>query len=140
MTCGRYFDSIRNVEANGHANTVVQLAALAQETRLALFRQLVEAGPAGLAAGVIAERLGVAAPTLSFHLKELTYAGLIRPEQQGRYVIYSANFDAMNALVGYLTENCCRMSCDTTSCAPTAAPRRATAGKPASVTPPRRIS
>jgi DNA-binding transcriptional ArsR family regulator len=82
---------------------VAALAALAQQTRLALFRLLVEAGPAGLAAGVIAERLGVAAPTLSFHLKELTNAGLIRSVQQGRYVVYSADFDAMNTLVAYLT-------------------------------------
>lgn len=102
-------------------STITKLAALAQETRLALFRLLVEAGPAGLAAGVIGERLDVAAPTLSFHLKELTHAGLIRPAQQGRYVFYSADFDAMNALVAYLTENCCRMSCDP-QCAPACAP------------------
>lgn len=100
------------MKANGHVQTVTRLAALAQETRLALFRLLVEAGPAGIAAGTIAERLDVAAPTLSFHLKELTNAGLIRPTQHGRYVIYSADFDAMNALIAYLTENCCRMSCD----------------------------
>ena len=100
---------------------VAALAALAQHTRLALFRLLVEAGPAGLAAGAIAERLGVAAPTLSFHLKELTHARLIRSVQQGRYVVYSADFDAMNALVAYLTENCCRMSCDP-ACAPSCAP------------------
>jgi ArsR family transcriptional regulator, arsenate/arsenite/antimonite-responsive transcriptional repressor len=114
------------MKPKGHAETVAQLGALAQETRLALFRLLVEAGPAGLAAGAIAERLDVAAPTLSFHLKELTNAGLIRPTQQGRYVIYSADFDAMNALIAYLTENCCRMSCDA-DCAPTVDPcRRAT--------------
>jgi len=99
------------VKTNGHADTVAKLGALAQSTRLSLFRLLVEAGPAGLAAGAIAERLDVAAPTLSFHLKELTHAGLIRPTQQGRYVVYSADFDAMNALIAYLTENCCRM-CD----------------------------
>lgn len=104
-----------------HANAVARLAALAQETRLALFRLLVEAGPAGLSAGAIAEHLGVAAPTLSFHLKELTHAGLIRPLQQGRYVIYSADFDAMNALIAYLTENCCRMRCDPV-CAPSCGP------------------
>jgi ArsR family transcriptional regulator len=104
---------------------VSALAALAQQTRLALFRLLVEAGPAGLAAGAIAERLGVAAPTLSFHLKELTHAGLIRSVQQGRYVVYSADFDAMNALVAYLTENCCRMSCEA-GCGPTCAPAKST--------------
>jgi DNA-binding transcriptional ArsR family regulator len=131
------------VKTNGHANTIVKLAALAQETRLALFRLLVEAGPGGLAAGVIAQRLGVAAPTLSFHLKELTHAGLIRPVQQGRYVVYSADFDAMNGLIGYLTENCCRMSCNSEcapACAPTTVPRRPTAGKRASTSPRRRVS
>jgi len=131
------------MESNGHANSVVKLAALAQETRLALFRLLVEAGPAGMAAGVIAQRLGVAAPTLSFHLKELTYAGLIRAAPQGRYVIYSADFEAMNALIGYLTENCCRMSCDpecAPQCAPRIEPRRSTAGKRASTTSRRRAS
>jgi ArsR family transcriptional regulator, arsenate/arsenite/antimonite-responsive transcriptional repressor len=92
-----------------HADAVTRLAALAQQTRLALFRRLVEAGHTGLSAGVIAERVGVAAPTLSFHLKELTRAGLIRAAQQGRHVIYTADFDAMNALIAYLTENCCRM-------------------------------
>jgi ArsR family transcriptional regulator, arsenate/arsenite/antimonite-responsive transcriptional repressor len=100
------------MKPNGHPDPVTQLAALAQDTRLALFRLLVEAGPSGLAAGAIAERLDVAAPTLSFHLKELTHAGLIRPAQRGRYVMYSADFGAMNALIAYLTENCCRMSCD----------------------------
>jgi DNA-binding transcriptional ArsR family regulator len=105
------------MKADDHADAVTRLAALAQETRLALFRLLVEAGPAGLAAGAIAGRLDVAAPTLSFHLKELTNAGLIRPAQDGRYVIYSADFDAMNALIAYLTENCCRGSCGA-ECAP----------------------
>ena len=143
MTVAFHFDILRNVESIEHTSNVVKLAALAQETRLALFRLLVEAGPAGLAAGVIAERLGVAPPTLSFHLKELTYAGLIRAAQQGRYVIYSADFEAMNALIGYLTENCCRMSCEpecASTCASTTEPRRPTAGKRASTTPRRRLS
>ena len=121
---------------------VAALAALAQHTRLALFRLLVEAGPAGLAAGAIAERLGVAAPTLSFHLKELTHAGLIRSVQQGRYVVYSADFDAMNALVAYLTENCCSMSGDP-ACAPTCAPKssaRATTRARVSASDRRRVS
>jgi len=113
------------VKPNGHSSPVPQLAALAQDTRLALFRLLVEAGPPGLAAGAIAERLQVAAPTLSFHLKELTNAGLIRPTQQGRYVVYSADFVAMSALIAYLTENCCRMSCDVN-----AATVRTTSGRP----------
>jgi DNA-binding transcriptional ArsR family regulator len=121
------------------STAIVALAALAQHTRLALFRLLDEAGPAGLAAGAIAERLGVAAPTLSFHLKELAHAGLIRSVQQGRYVVYSADFDAMNALIAYLTENCCRMSCDAGS-GPTCTPPKAAArGTRATKRPPPRI-
>jgi ArsR family transcriptional regulator, arsenate/arsenite/antimonite-responsive transcriptional repressor len=131
------------VKHNHQATIVARLAALAQETRLALFRLLVEAGPAGLAAGGIAERLGVVAPTLSFHLKELTHAGLIRPAQHGRYVIYSADFDAMNALIAYLTDNCCRMRCDpecAPACTPAIDPRRSPARKRPAATPRRRVS
>ena len=83
------------------------LSALAQDSRLAVFRLLVQAGPAGLAASKIADQVGVPASSLSFHLKELTHAGLIVPRQDGRFVIYSANFSTMNALVEFLTENCC---------------------------------
>jgi ArsR family transcriptional regulator, arsenate/arsenite/antimonite-responsive transcriptional repressor len=83
------------------------LAALAQESRLAIFRLLVEAGPAGLSVGRIGEQLGVAPATLSFHLKELNYADLIESRQEGRFVFYSANYAAMNDLVAFLTENCC---------------------------------
>lgn len=83
------------------------LAALAQESRLNVFRLLVEAGPPGLAASKIAEQVGIPASSLSFHLKELTHAELIRPKQEGRSIIYSADFGTMNALVGFLTENCC---------------------------------
>lgn len=142
LTPARRFYILRTVKTNGHASAVARLAALAQDTRLALFRLLVEAGPAGVTAGAIAEHLGVAAPTLSFHLKELTHAGLIRPAQQGRYVVYSADFDAMNALIAYLTENCCRMSCDS-QCAPARAPaldpRRRPARKRASAANRRRV-
>ena len=81
----QYFDTFQNMKTMTDA--VTALAALAQETRLALFRLLVEAGPAGISAGAIAERLGVAAPTLSFHLKELSHAGLVRSSPQGRYVV-----------------------------------------------------
>lgn len=84
------------------------LAALAQETRLDVFRLLVEAGPPGLPAGRIGARLGVASATLSFHLKELRTAGMVNCRRAGRSLIYAADFGAMNALVGYLTENCCR--------------------------------
>lgn len=83
------------------------LAALAQETRLSVFRLLVEQGPGGMPAGQIAERLGISPATLSFHLKELTHAGLTLSRQEGRYVIYSANFKAMDDLLSFLTQNCC---------------------------------
>jgi ArsR family transcriptional regulator len=87
------------------------LAALAQETRLAIYRVLVEQGPHGLAAGTIAERLDLPGPTLSFHLKELAHAELVESRQDGRFVYYSANYDQMNGLLGYLTENCCQGAC-----------------------------
>ena len=91
------------------ANDVVRtLGALAQETRLSVFRLLVQAGPAGIAAGVLAERLGVANATLSFHLKELTNAGLVGARQESRHIYYSASYSTMNALLLYLTENCCQ--------------------------------
>jgi DNA-binding transcriptional ArsR family regulator len=83
------------------------LGALAQETRLAIYRLLVQAGPEGRAAGTIGEELGIPPATLSFHLAQLAGAGLIRPRQEGRFIFYSADFGAMNALVGFLTENCC---------------------------------
>ncbi|MGH8725344.1 MAG: ArsR/SmtB family transcription factor [Burkholderiales bacterium] len=94
------------------------LSALAQESRLAIFRLLVQAGPAGLAAGAIGEKLDLPPATLSFHLAGLTRAGLAQSRQEGRFVIYSANFQRMNALVGFLTENCCKGEIDeTASCA-----------------------
>ena len=83
------------------------LGALAQEHRLALFRLLVQSGDQGMAAGAIAEALGVPNSSLSFHLAQLRNAGLILQERQQRSLIYSANYPAMNALVGFLTENCC---------------------------------
>jgi DNA-binding transcriptional ArsR family regulator len=98
------------------------LGGLAQETRLKAFRMLVEAGPAGLPAGQIGEALGLAPATLSFHLAGLTRAGLARSRQEGRFVIYSADYAAMNALVGFLTDNCCQgAACET----PTRTRRRA---------------
>ncbi len=83
------------------------LSALAQESRLEIFRLLVQAGPTGLSAGKIAEATGSPASSLSFHLKELSYAELITSHQESRFVIYSANFTKMNALLAFLTENCC---------------------------------
>ena len=87
---------------------IAALAALAQETRLDIFRLLVRAGADGLAAGAIGEALGIPAPTLSFHLKELRSAGLIRYERNGRSRIYSPDFPAINGLLGFLTEQCCQ--------------------------------
>lgn len=88
-------------------DAVTTLTALAQESRLAIFRMLVQAGPAGLAAGRISELTGIAPSSLSFHLKELSHAGMVDSRQAGRFVIYTANFTTMNALLGFLTENCC---------------------------------
>ena len=88
-------------------NAVHALAALAQASRLEVFRILVQAGPSGLPAGQIAERTGIAPSSLSFHLKELSHAGLADVRQEGRFVIYSARYETMNALLGYLTDNCC---------------------------------
>ena len=86
---------------------VAALAALAQEHRLALFRLLVQAGEEGMAAGAIASALGVPNSSLSFHLAQLSRAGLVRQERRHRSIIYRADYPAMNALVGYLLENCC---------------------------------
>jgi len=86
---------------------VTHLAALAHETRLQVFRLLVQAGPEGLPAGVIADRLGLPPSTLSFHLKELAGAGLVQPTPQGRQVIYAVRIPVMRDLIGFLTENCC---------------------------------
>ena len=87
--------------------TVEALAALAHVKRLAAYRLLVEAGPEGLAAGKIGEELDLPPATLSFHLAQLARAGLAKSRQDGRFVIYSADFESMDGLVSYLTENCC---------------------------------
>jgi DNA-binding transcriptional ArsR family regulator len=112
-------------------SVLTALGALSQEHRLAIFRLLVEHAPEGLSAGVIAQRLSLAPPTLSFHLKELAQAGLIASRQDGRFIWYRADLDAMNGLVGYLTENCCRASsvCDA-ACVPTGAPHAVAAPMP----------
>jgi len=98
---------------------VLALGALAQETRLALYRLLVAGGPLGLPAGAIAERLGVAPSSLSFHLQQLLHAGLVTQRRAGRQLIYAAEYETMNALLAYLTENCCGRG---QSCAPFCTP------------------
>ncbi len=86
---------------------VTTLYALAQQSRLALFRALVQAGPDGLAAGALAELVGIGPSSVSFHMKELLNAGLVASRSEGRFVIYRADFAAMNTLVAFLTDNCC---------------------------------
>ena len=89
-------------------SAVAALAALAQETRLSVFRLLVASGPEGLAAGLIGEKLEVPAATLSFHLKELSHTGLVTSRQEARFIYYAANFENMAALMTFLTQNCCQ--------------------------------
>ncbi|MDP2248400.1 MAG: metalloregulator ArsR/SmtB family transcription factor [Nitrosomonadales bacterium] len=86
---------------------VLQLSSIAQEARLEIFRLLVQAGPDGLPAGNIGETLSIPGSTLSFHLKELSHAGLIHSRQVSRFIYYSANYEVMDGLLAYLTENCC---------------------------------
>jgi DNA-binding transcriptional ArsR family regulator len=116
------------------------LASLAQPTRLEIFRALVVAGASGVAAGALAEQLGVSAPVLSFHLKALRFSELIDSEQRGRFVIYRARYDTMNALLAFLTDNCCAASpcADETNdvvsapcCSPTSPPAPAQLAKSA---------
>jgi DNA-binding transcriptional ArsR family regulator len=90
-----------------NTDAVAALAALAQEHRLAVYRLLVEAGPKGMSAGEIADNLGLAPNTLTFHFDRLRSAGLIAVHREGRSMIYAARFETMNALLGYLTDNCC---------------------------------
>ncbi len=99
-------------------HAIAALGALAQETRLALFRLLVTCGPEGLPAGVIAERLGVAPSSLSFHLQQLVHAGLITQRRLSRQLIYAAEYGTMNQLMAYLTENCCAGTACPPACNP----------------------
>jgi len=104
LTLATHFHIIRTMEKR---NALAALAGLAHESRLDIYRLLIEAGPAGMPAGEIGSRLGLAPATLSFHLKDLKSAGLLDCERDGRSLIYSADFGRMNALIAYLTENCC---------------------------------
>ncbi len=97
-------------------SAIEALAALAQESRLAVFRLLVQAGREGMAAGTLGEKLGIPPATLSFHLKTLAHAKLVKARTEGRFVIYSANYPEMDRLVDYLTENCC--AGDVAQCTP----------------------
>jgi len=111
-------------------DALAALAALAQDNRLDVFRLLVEAGPDGMPAGRVAEKLKLAPNTLTFHFDRLRDAGLVTVRRQGRSMIYAAQYDAMNALLGYLTENCCKGSAETcgpAACAPAEAKTVATA-------------
>jgi len=87
---------------------IAALDALAQETRLDIFRLLVQAGKSGMPAGMIGEKLGTPNATLSFHLQQLKHAGLVNTQRKGTQIIYAANYGAMNGLIGYLTANCCQ--------------------------------
>jgi ArsR family transcriptional regulator len=98
------------------------LAALAQDTRLAIYRLLVPAGKEGLSVGMIADKLDLPGATLSFHLKEMTNASLVVARQDGRFIYYSANYPQMNGLLAYLTENCCQGQACEATCVPV--PRR----------------
>lgn len=100
----RYFHYYGNMKTN---SAIAALAALAQESRLAAFRLLVQAGPEGMAASKIAEKLDLPASSLSFHLKELMHADMVTQKKDGRSLIYSANYQTMNGLLDFLTENCC---------------------------------
>jgi DNA-binding transcriptional ArsR family regulator len=106
-------------------DAVTCLTALAQESRLALFRLLVKRGPDGFTPTELAEKLGIPAPTLSFHLKELQGAGLLEARREGRFLFYSPNFDRMSQLLGFLTDNCCSLAdkaCEPGCEAPATAP------------------
>ena len=107
-------------------DAVAALGALAQETRLSVYRLLVEQGKGGMSAGEIAERVGISPAALSFHLKELSHARLVKSRQDGRYVFYAADFAAMNRLLAFLTQNCCAAdgdACGPAACAPSSSQR-----------------
>ena len=118
----------RGLKSMESKQAVTALTALAHDTRLAVFRLLVQAGPTGLPVGSLIETLGLPAPSLSFHLKELSTAHLVEVRRDGRFLYYSAAYDTMNGLIAYLNENCCQGSaCATDCCVPT--PKKKTVAK-----------
>jgi ArsR family transcriptional regulator, arsenate/arsenite/antimonite-responsive transcriptional repressor len=126
LRADEYFDIYANMKLN---DVVDALGALAHPSRLDVFRMLVRAGPGGLPAGTIAERIGLPPPTLSFHLAQLAHADLVVSRRVGRSIIYAASYPAMSALLAYLTENCCAEV--STACA---APRARRAARPTAST------
>jgi DNA-binding transcriptional ArsR family regulator len=132
---GRSDASIVIEMSNMKAKQVVAaLGALAQDTRLSIYRLLVQKGPTGMPAGAVASKLGVPPSSLSFHLRLLMHAGLVEQERQGRQLIYAGNFEAMNDLIAYLTENCCgrgAAACEP-ACIPATKPNLFRANRPAS--------
>ena len=120
MTIG-HRRAVTNKMAMNAADTVTALGALAHEHRLAVYRLLVQAGPEGLNAGAIAARLGLPPSSLSFHLQNLYRAGLVTQERHSRRLIYAADFDVMNGVIEYLTENCCG---GVSSCVPACQPEK----------------
>ena len=109
------------------ATATTALSALAQESRLSVFRALVQAGEEGLAAGEIAAKTRIPPSSLSFHLKELSRAKLVHARHEGRFIYYAANFDSMNALIAFLTENCCGGEGCGAACAPVSKTKRRSA-------------
>jgi ArsR family transcriptional regulator len=107
MTTFSHFHKLENMKSE---NVIVALGALAQESRLEAFRLLVRRGPEGYTPGDLAQRLGIPAPTLSFHLKELQRAQLIAARREGRFLHYSANFETMQSVIDFLTDKCCTLA------------------------------
>jgi ArsR family transcriptional regulator, arsenate/arsenite/antimonite-responsive transcriptional repressor len=126
LTEGLNFNNRRNMEKT---NAVAALAALAQDNRLDVFRLLVQAGPEGMPAGAVAASLGLAPNTLTFHFDRLRMASLVTVRRQGRSMIYAARFDTMNALLVFLTENCCAGAPEKCPPVSTCRPRRAKRAK-----------
>lgn len=121
-----HFSGFHRIEIVKTEDAVLALGALAQESRLAIYRMLVKRGPDGYSPTDLVVKVGIPAPTLSFHLKELQRAGLIGSRREGRFLYYSANFERMRGLIGFLTDKCCSLSdveCDS-ACVPIPAARR----------------